>query len=65
MREHELSRIAMACFVEGIDPPSLALSPGHLARVEALLADISGHSDTDRYWRCLEALSSDSSEEAL
>ena len=61
MREHDISRIAMACFVEGIEPSTLALSPGHLAQVEALLAGMGAGSDTDGYCRCLEALSIDSS----
>lgn len=64
MREYELSRIAMACFVEGIDPGSLALSPGHLAQVEALLVGIGAESDTDGYYRCLESLASEAPMEA-
>jgi len=63
MREYNLSRIAMACFVEGLDPTNLALSPGHLAQVEALLAGITTDSDTDGYYRCLEALVEESLEE--
>jgi hypothetical protein len=63
MSEHELSRIAMTCFVEGIDPSRLALSPGHLARVEALLVEFGAESDTDGYYRCLATLSSESPEE--
>jgi len=63
MREHDLSRIAMACFVEGIDPTTLALSPGHLAQVEALLVGVAADSDTDRYYRCLEVLAEESLEE--
>jgi hypothetical protein len=57
MEEHELSRIAMACFVEGIDPISLALSPGHLAHVEALVVSLGTESDTQGYCRSLEGLS--------
>jgi hypothetical protein len=64
MRDHELLRIAMACFVEGIDPSTLALSPGHLAHIESFLAGFGSESDTDGYYRCLTALSSDPSQEA-
>jgi hypothetical protein len=64
MREHELLRIAMACFVEEIDPSTLALSPGHLSHVEALIISFGANSDTDGYYRCLESLSSNTSNEA-
>jgi hypothetical protein len=64
MGDHDLSRIAMACFVEGIDPSSLALSPGHLAQVEALLVGIGAESGTDGYYRCLESLASESPQES-
>ena len=64
MPDYELSRIAMACFVEGLDPASLALSPGHLAHVEGLIGEIGGDSDTDGYYRCLEALSAEAAEES-
>lgn len=63
MRDYELSRIAMACFVEGIDPASLALSPGHLSQIEALLRGIGAESDTDGYYRCLESLASETPKE--
>jgi hypothetical protein len=63
MREYDLSRIAMACFVEGLDPTTLALSPGHLTQVEALLVGITADSDTDGYYRCLEVLAEESLEE--
>jgi hypothetical protein len=53
----------MTGFVEGIDPSRLALSPGHLARVEALLVEFGAESDTDGYYRCLATLSSESPEE--
>ena len=46
----------MACFVEGIEPASLALAPHHIAQAEAFLAGIRGDSDTDTYCRCLESL---------
>jgi hypothetical protein len=62
MPEHKLSHIAMACFLEGIDPATLALAPGHLAHIEALIVGIRADSDTDGYYRCLESLSSESSE---
>ena len=64
MSDHALSRIAMACFVEGIDPATLALAPGHLARVEVLREELGATSDTDGYYRCLESLSSESPAEA-
>ncbi len=64
MREHELSRIAMACFVEGIDPSTLAIAPGHLALVEKILAGCGADSGTDDYYRCLNALSSESQQDA-
>ena len=63
MSEHELSRIAMACFVEGIDPATLALAPGHLARVEKFFVEFGATSDTDGYCRCLELLSLESPQE--
>lgn len=63
MSEYELTRIAMACFVEGIDPSTLALAPGHLSRVEALFEGFGAQSDTDGYYRCLESLSSESPQE--
>jgi hypothetical protein len=53
----------MACFVEGIDPASLALSPGHLAYVEGVIAEIGGDCGTDGYYRALESLSVEPSEE--
>jgi hypothetical protein len=63
MPTYALSRIAMACFVEGIDPASLALSPGHLAYVEGVIAEIGGDCGTDGYYRALESLSVEPSEE--
>jgi len=64
MREHDLDRIAMACFVEGIEPSTLGLSPGHLAQIEKLLVAIEADSPTDGYYRCLDALSSEPRDEA-
>ena len=57
MENETVQTIAMACFVEGIEPASLALSATHLAQAEACLAELRGDSDTDTYYRCLEALS--------
>lgn len=56
MNKESIQRIAMACFVEGIEPASLALAPHHIAQAEAFLAGIRGDSDTDTYCRCLESL---------
>ena len=64
MREHDLDRIAMACFVEGIEPSTIGLSPGHLAQVERFLVTIGSDSATDGYYRCLDALSSEPREDA-
>lgn len=64
MREHDLDRIAMACFVEDIEPSTLGLSPGHLAQVERFLATIRSDSATDGYFRCLDALSFEPHEDA-
>lgn len=63
MAEHDISRIAMACFLEGIDPAALALSPGHLVRVHALISELRNGSETEGYCRCIEALSSNGGEE--
>lgn len=57
MNSDEIARIAMACFVEGLDPATLALAPHHLAQAESRLAEIRGDSDTDTYCRCLDLLS--------
>ena len=57
MESEDIHRIAMACYIEGIDPVSLALSAHHLAQAEACLAEMRGASDTDTYYRCLDALS--------
>lgn len=56
MNSEGIQRIAMACFVEGIELVSLALAPHHIAQGEAFLAGMTGDSDTDTYCRCLEAL---------
>jgi hypothetical protein len=63
MAEHDLSRIAMACFLEGIDPATLALSPRHLASVQSRIAQLCDGSETEGYYRCIEALSSSGGEE--
>ena len=56
MAEHDLSRIAMACFLEGIDPATLALSPGHLVSVQSRIVDLCTGSETEGYYRCIESL---------
>jgi hypothetical protein len=63
MAEQDLSRIAMACFLEGIDPSALALSPSHLVRVQSLMAEFCNGSETDGYYRCIESLSLSGGEE--
>jgi len=63
MVEHDLSRIAMACFLEGIDPATLALSPGHLVSVQSQIVELCTGSETEGYYRCIEFLSSSDGEE--
>ncbi|NDF15295.1 hypothetical protein EB061_08240 [bacterium] len=63
MAEHDLSRIAMACFLEGIDPATLALSPGHLVSVQSQIVELCNGSETEGYYRCIEFLSSSGGEE--
>jgi len=63
MVEHDLSRIAMACFLEGIDPATLALSPGHLVSVQSQIVELCTGSETEGYYRCIEFLSSSGGEE--
>ena len=58
MAEHDILRIAMACFVEGIDPTNLALAPGNLVRAHSIMVELVNDSETDGYYRCLDALSS-------
>lgn len=62
MKRESIERIAMACFVEGIDLASLALALHHVAQGEAFIAEMHGESDTDTYYRCLEALLHDEEE---
>lgn len=57
MQLEDLSWIAMACFVEGIDPASLALAPHHVLKIASLITDLKQEGETDAYYRCLEALS--------
>lgn len=57
MQIEDVSWIAMACFVEGMEPASLALSPHHLLKVESIISDLKRESETDAYYRCLEILS--------
>lgn len=63
MAEYDISRIAMACFVEGIDPATLALSPGHLVSVHSRIVELCTESETEGYYRCIEFLSSSGGEE--
>ena len=53
-----LRRVAMACFVEGIDPFNLSLAPRHLIQVEEMLSTLKGEIPTVAYHQCLESLSS-------
>ena len=57
MKLEDLSWIAMACFVEEIDPASLALEPRHVLKVESIIADLKREAETDAYYECLMALS--------
>ena len=57
MQVEDISLLAMACFVEGIDPASLALPSHHALRVESILQELNSESETDAYHRCLETLS--------
>lgn len=56
MNVESIERIAMACFVEGVELASLALAPHHVAQGETFLAELRGESDTDTYYRCMDAL---------
>ena len=56
MNSESIQRVAMACFVEGIELANLALAPHHMAQGEAFIAEMRGESDADTYCRCLEAL---------
>ena len=57
MQIDQLSWLAMACFVEGIEPASLALSPHHVLKVESIISELTSESETDAYYRCVEMLS--------
>lgn len=57
MQIDQLSWLAMACFVEGIEPASLALSPHHVLKVESIISQLTSESETDAYYRCVEMLS--------
>lgn len=59
------SRVAMACFLEGVDPAALSLAPRHLIQVEHVMLDLRKENPTIAYHRCLESLASDSRSEAV
>jgi hypothetical protein len=55
----------MACFVEGIEPASLALSTRDILKAESIIADLTRESETDGYYRCIEMLSEEKDGEAI
>ena len=57
-------RVAMACFVEGIDPSNLSLAPRHLIQVEEVISTLKREIPTVAYHQCLESLASLEEEEA-
>ncbi len=58
-------RIAMACFVEGIDPATLSLGTRHLIQVEEVLSQLKKEIPTIAYHGCLESLASRGEEEEV
>ena len=63
MQIDDVSWIAMACFVEGIDPSSLALPPHYELKVDSIISELKSESETDAYYRCLETLSGENNGE--
>lgn len=53
----DLSWISMACFIEGIEPASLALAPSTLENVHREVAALRGLPALEVYAECLERLS--------
>lgn len=53
----QIERIAMACFIEGIEPAEIGLPSVQLAQCEAIIATIVSGSELDTYYRCLDLLS--------
>lgn len=49
-------RLAMACFLEGVDPAGLSLAPRHLIQVEKVFCELREEIPTVAYYRCLESL---------
>jgi hypothetical protein len=58
-------RLAMACFLEGVEPTALALAPRHLIQVEEVFRELREEIPTVAYYRCLESLTSDEEREAI